>query len=92
MELRLFSRDEAKNEANRKKQGVSFDATSLLFDDEFHISRLERVEAGERPWQTIGMAGDALLLLVAHTWKRPSANCTYALSRPPRQQAGKGGL
>ncbi|MGC2767372.1 MAG: BrnT family toxin [Candidatus Acidiferrum sp.] len=67
MELRLFSWDDAKNQANRKKHGVSFKAASLVSDDRFHINRLERVEAGAGRWQTIGMAGEVLLLLVAHT-------------------------
>jgi uncharacterized protein len=30
---------------------------------------LERVQDGEERWQTIGMAGGTLLLLVAHTWE-----------------------
>lgn len=41
----------------------------MVFDDPFHISRLERVEKGEERWQTIGMAGGVLVLLVAHTWE-----------------------
>jgi uncharacterized DUF497 family protein len=41
----------------------------LVFDDPLHITRLERIEDGEQRWQTIGMAGGVLLLLVAHTWE-----------------------
>lgn len=44
-----------------------------MFDDPFHISRLERVDRGEERWQTIGMAGGVLLLLVAHTWEESAA-------------------
>jgi uncharacterized DUF497 family protein len=62
----LFSWDERKNQTNRKKHGVSFEAAVLVFDDPLHISRLERVEAGEQRWQTIGMVGGTRLLLVAH--------------------------
>ena len=67
--LRLFSWDGRKNHTNRKKHGVSFEAAILVFDDPSHISRLDRVIEGEQRWQTIGMAGGTLLLLVAHTWE-----------------------
>ena len=39
----------------------------LVFDDPFHISVPERELEGETRWQTIGMAGGAHVLLVAHT-------------------------
>jgi uncharacterized protein len=69
----LFSWDATKNALNKKKHGVSFEAACLVFDDPFHISRLERIERGEERWQTIGMAGEMLLLLVAHTWEERAA-------------------
>jgi uncharacterized DUF497 family protein len=65
----VFSWDEAKNCANQKKHGVSFEAAALVFDDPFHLSRLERVTDGEERWHAIGRAGGMLLLLVVHTWK-----------------------
>ena len=65
----MFSWDQAKNRINQKKHGVSFEAATHVFDDPFHLSRLERVIDGEERWQTIGRAGDILLLLVAHTWR-----------------------
>lgn len=64
----LFSWDEAKSESNRRKHGVSFEAARLVFNDPLHLSRQDRVEGGEERWQTLGMAGDVVLLLVAHTW------------------------
>lgn len=64
----MFSWDDAKNAKNQRKHGVSFEAATLAFDDPFHVSRLDRVENGEQRWQTLGMAGDVVLLLVAHTW------------------------
>jgi uncharacterized DUF497 family protein len=63
----VFSWDQAKNRANQKKHGVSFEAAILVFDDPFHLSIVERVTEGEERWQTIGQAGDILLLLVVHT-------------------------
>lgn len=65
----MFSWDQAKNRINQKKHGVSFEAATLVFDDPFHRSRLEHVIDGEERWQTIGRAGDILLLLVAPTWR-----------------------
>jgi len=73
----LFSWIESKNHANRKKHGISFEAASLVFDDPLHISRLERIEDGEQRWQTIGMAGGVLLLLVAHTWEETLTHETH---------------
>jgi uncharacterized protein len=67
-ELPVYSWDEAKNCSNQRKHGVSFEAATLVFDDPFHRSRLERIVEGEERWQTIGNAGGIVLLLVVHTW------------------------
>jgi len=68
LELQLISWDEDKNKANKHKHGVSFEAAQLVFDDPLHVSRQDRIENGELRWQTVGMAADVVLLLVAHTW------------------------
>jgi uncharacterized DUF497 family protein len=62
----LFSWDEAKSRSNLRKHGVSFEAAKLVFDDPLHLTRRDRVENGEQRWHTIGLAGGAVLLLVAH--------------------------
>ena len=64
----MFSWDEAKNQSNIAKHGLSFQAAQLVFEDAAHVSRQDRIEGGEQRWQTIGMAGGVLLVLVAHTW------------------------
>lgn len=64
-----FSWDKTKNKNNQQKHGVSFEAAKLIFDDPFHVTRQDRTENGELRWQTIGMANNIALLLVAHTWK-----------------------
>jgi uncharacterized DUF497 family protein len=46
---------------------VSFDIARYDFDDPDALMDHDRIEGGERRWQTIGMVGDVLLLLVAHT-------------------------
>ena len=72
-----FSWDERKNQINIKKHGVSFEAASLVFDNPLHISRLDRVAQDELRWQTIGMVGGALLLVVAHTWEETITHETH---------------
>ena len=39
---------------------------ALVFDDPFALAVQDRVEDNECRWQTIGQAGNVLLLLVAH--------------------------
>ena len=65
----MFSWDEAENRDNLKKHGVSFEAAQLVFDDPLHLSRQDRFQNGEPRWQTLGVADDVVLLLVAHTWR-----------------------
>ena len=64
----MFSWDDAKNESNQRKHGVSFETAKLVFDDHLHVTRQDRIENGEQRWQTIGMVSGVVLLLVAHTW------------------------
>ncbi len=64
----MFSWDNAKNETNKVKHGVSFELAQLVFDDPLHVTRQDRTERGELRWQTIGLVGDLVVLLVAHTW------------------------
>jgi uncharacterized DUF497 family protein len=61
--------DRNKNIRNQAKHKVSFEVASLVFEDPFHLSRIDRIVDGEVRWQTIGMVGGVLLLLVAHTWE-----------------------
>jgi uncharacterized protein len=64
-----FDWDETKSASNLRKHGVGFEAASLVFDDPLHLSVQDRDVDGEQRWQTIGMAGGVLLLLVAHTFE-----------------------
>ena len=47
---------------------MSFELAQLVFDDLLHVTRQDRTERGELRWQTIGLVGDLVVLLVAHTW------------------------
>jgi uncharacterized DUF497 family protein len=64
-----FEWDERKNRRNQRKHKVSFDTATLVFDDPRAVSVLDRIEQGEERWQTLGMAGGVLVLLVAHTYR-----------------------
>jgi len=64
---RYFEWDEAKAQANYRKHGVSFKAATRVFDDPLCRTEQDRIENGEYRWQTIGMVGGCLVLLVAHT-------------------------
>ena len=60
--------DEAKGRSNLEKHGVSFETAQLVFDDPHHLSINDRDVDGEERWQTFGLVGEVVLLLVAHTW------------------------
>ncbi len=57
--------DPAKDAANLRKHGVSFDLAKLVFDDPAHLSRLDPYPDEER-WQTVGRVG-GICLFVVHT-------------------------
>ena len=58
--------DPDKAAANRAKHGLSFETAVRVFDDPFHASKPDLHPDGDR-WQTIGLVGPALLLVI-HTW------------------------
>ncbi len=62
-----FEWDEAKNRANQRKHGLSFEEASHVFRDPLHVSMQDRIEGGERRWRTLGTVGGFAVLLVAHT-------------------------
>jgi hypothetical protein len=64
-----FEWDGQKNRRNRAKHRVSFESAVLVFGDPHALSALERIQDGEERWQTIGMAGGIVILLVAHTYE-----------------------
>lgn len=59
--------DEEKNRLNRQKHGVSFEEAKDVFDDPFHISKLDRrFSYFEERWITIGSTKEYKLLVVAN--------------------------
>ena len=60
-----FEWDSNKARANLSKHGVSFEDAMVVFDDPLALSVQDRYEGGEERWQTLGMAGGIVLLMVA---------------------------
>lgn len=66
MQIR-FEWDSTKAASNLRKHGVSFEDAIVAFADPFALMAPDRIEGLEQRWQTLGMIGGYLVLLVAHT-------------------------
>src|ERR1700674_4152670 len=62
-----FEWDETKARSNARKHGVRFEDALLVFADPYALAEQDRWEGGELRWQTLGLAGGIVLLLVAHS-------------------------
>lgn len=62
----IFEWDDAKERANRRKHGVSFEFAKGVFDDPDALILHDRREQGEERWCAIGRAGEHTVLVVAH--------------------------
>lgn len=62
-----FEWDETKARSNERKHGVRFEDAMLVFADPHAVSEQDRIDNGESRWQTIGLAGGIVVLLVVHT-------------------------
>ena len=47
----------------------SFETAQLVFDGPHALSVQDRHEGGEERWQTLGLVGEVVVLLVAHTYQ-----------------------
>jgi uncharacterized DUF497 family protein len=63
-----FEWDEEKNRRNVAKHRVSFETAVHAFDDPRASTQVERVVAGEERWQTLGLVGGNVVLVVVHTY------------------------
>ncbi|HYA89089.1 MAG TPA: BrnT family toxin [Nitrospirota bacterium] len=63
-----FIWDEDKNRRNLAKHKISFETARLVFDDPFAISIRDQIAHGEERWQTMGLVGGIVVVLVAHTY------------------------
>jgi uncharacterized protein len=57
----------AQASSNLRKHRVSFDTAVRAFSDPFALTEQDRIEGGERRWQTLGVVEGYVLLLVGHT-------------------------
>jgi len=64
-----FVWDERKSRSNLAKHKVSFETAILVFQGPFAISIQDRIVEGEERWQTLGVVGGVVILLVAHTYE-----------------------
>ena len=71
-----FEWDEAKNLANQRKHGVSFEDASEVFRDPLFVSVKDRIQDGEQRWRTYGEVEGSLLMMVAHTAQEEDAHGT----------------
>src|ERR1035438_8131260 len=71
-----FEWDEAKNLANQRKHGVSFEDASEVFRDPLFVSVKDYIQDGEQRWRTYGELEDSLLMMVAHTIREEDAHGT----------------
>ena len=66
-----FSLDEAKDRANRRKHGVSFDeARTVFFDEDARLTSDPDHSSGEDRFIILGMSRKLRLLLVCHSYRR----------------------
>jgi uncharacterized DUF497 family protein len=75
-----YSWDERQNEKNWSKHSVGFETAVLAFEDPRQITSPPETIGGERRWQTVGMAGPGLMLLVVHTRRRSSPDRIHIIS------------
>lgn len=61
--------DASKDRANQARHGVSFATAARVFEDPRQLSVQDRHEDGEERWQTLGLVGGMVILLVAHTYR-----------------------
>lgn len=62
----LFEWDEAKNQINQRKHGLSFEIARIVFSDPLAIIRMDSGSHQEERWQIIGKANDTLIVLVVY--------------------------
>jgi uncharacterized DUF497 family protein len=65
--------DSARNDTNRAKHGIDFEAAQLIFDDPVCIAFVERVTDGEERWHAPGSIEKIVVLVVVHTYREENS-------------------
>jgi uncharacterized protein len=85
-----FEWDEAENEINRTKHGISFRTAARVFADPNSFQYPWRIVDGEERWQAIGcVEGSLFLLTVMHTGLRATRDTWFGLFQPARRRTWK---
>ena len=64
-----FEWNDAKNESNKLKHGVSFETALTIFFDEKHLVQKDFVQSGEQRWKALGRVENSMLILfVGHIY------------------------
>jgi len=63
-----FEWDEVKNRRNRGKHKISFESATLVFDDPHALADRDREVDDEERWQTVGVIGGSIAVVVAYTY------------------------
>lgn len=86
-----FSWDEAKNRANRRKHGVSFEEAATVFDDTHALESYDpsHSEAEDR-FYLVGMSAHLRLLLVCHCYREDASTIRIISARKANGQETKG--
>ena len=71
--------DSNKNEANRRKHGLSFQTAILVFDDPLAVTHSDPYPYEQR-WRTAGMVGTTILVVV-HTSPEARSGTGYEIGR-----------
>jgi uncharacterized DUF497 family protein len=64
-----FEWDAVTDRRNQLMHRVSFETATLVFAPPHALNLVDRIEADEERWHTIGLAGGILLVLVAYTYR-----------------------
>lgn len=62
-----FEWDEAKDQANQMKHGISFEKAMLIFKGPLLTREDSRLDYGETRYVSIGCLGEAVIVAVVHT-------------------------
>jgi hypothetical protein len=65
----LFEWDEVKNRRNLRKHKISFESAKLVFEDQNALDDREREVDDEERWQTVGVIGGSMTVVVAYTYR-----------------------
>jgi uncharacterized DUF497 family protein len=64
-----FEWDDVKDRRNLRKHKISFENAKRVFDDPHALADPDREVDDEVRWQTVGVIGDSITIVVAYTYR-----------------------